>query len=98
MDVSQVLVSDLRQCHGGDIQLGVLNELQEQVEGPVINGDSDGVTAGLVAELGLANAGFHRQADYIIPVGDIIPAEGPRRGKGMLRTSSLKGYNRRRIR
>ncbi len=39
-----------RQRHGRDIQLGMLDQLQQQVKWPFIYGDVDGVPAALVAE------------------------------------------------
>jgi hypothetical protein len=47
----------------------VFDELEQQVKRPLINRGVDSVTAGLVAELGLTQVWFHKQADYIIPEG-----------------------------
>jgi len=53
VDVGQVLVSDLGQRHGGDVQFGVLDELQQQVERPFVHGYPHSVPAGLAADLSL---------------------------------------------
>src|SRR5450756_2010605 len=59
MDVRQVLVSDQCQGYCGNIQFCALDQLQEQIEWPLINGSRDGVTARLVGELGLLQVWIH---------------------------------------
>ena len=49
LEVSQVLVGHLGQGQGGDIQFGALDQLEEQVQRPLIHGGVDAVMFCLVA-------------------------------------------------
>ena len=68
MDVGQVLVGNLCQRNLSDIQLGMLDQLQQQVKRPGVDRGGDGVPASLVS----GNIQIHGRRNYIIPERDTI--------------------------